>query len=299
MKTTSKRVQRTDGRQGRFYEIQHEDGTTGRYPSVTTILGAAIAKPALIAWSAKEERTAVSEAAADFYQETAGVAQLPRPMYLLGLEQRLGKTKAHLKALAKAAEIGTQAHAAVEWSLKLQRLGIAAGPRPPMVEGAELAFNAWQTWAQAVQLEPILIEQTIWSRTHEYAGTLDLVARLQAPALLAVLQQQGPVAPTLAAWLEGRDTVTAVIDLKTSKSIYAEASLQTAAYIRALQEMGHGPVDGGLIVRLPKVTSDPGFEVAIVPPARDLFPTFLAARQLWQWSYQQEQAYQARRAAVA
>jgi hypothetical protein len=45
---------------------------------------------------------------------------------------------------------------------------------------------------------------------------------------------------------------------------------------------------------LPKVGSDPGFEVAVVPPARELFPTFLAARQLWTWAYQQEQNYQAR-----
>jgi hypothetical protein len=242
MSPSKPRILRTDGRSGRFYDIPNDDGTTARYPSVTTILSAAIAKPALISWSAKEERTAVSEAAADFYAETVNTPQLPRPMYLLGLEQRLGKTKAHLKALAKAAEIGTQAHAAVEWSLKMQLLGIAAGPKPPMVEGAELAFRSWQTWAQQVELTPILVEQTIWSRTHEYAGTLDIVARLRAPALLALLQQQGPVVPTLAAWLEGRETVTSVIDLKTSKSIYAESSLQVAAYIRALQEMGHGPV---------------------------------------------------------
>lgn len=283
---------RTDSRSGRFYDITHSDGTTGRYPSVTTILSA-ISKPALIPWAAKEERLACMETAADLHAET-GMQQLPRSMYLLALDQRLGKTKAHLKALAKAAEIGTQAHAAVEWSLRLQQLGIAAGPKPPMVEGAELAFRSWQTWAQAVELEPVLVEQCVWSRTHEYAGTLDLVARLRASALLALLQQQGPVAPTLAAWLEGRDMVTAVIDLKTSKSIYAEHALQTAAYIRALQEMGHGPVDGGLIVRLPKAASDPGFEVAVVPPARELFPTFLAARQLWAWSYQQELAYRDR-----
>jgi hypothetical protein len=59
--------------------------------------------------------------------------------------------------------------------------------------------------------------------------------------------------------------------------------LQSVAYQRALSEMGHGRVDGGLIVRLPKVTTDPGFEVVVVPPARELFPAFLAARQLWAW----------------
>jgi hypothetical protein len=63
--------------------------------------------------------------------------------------------------------------------------------------------------------------------------------------------------------------------------------------------MGHGRVDGGLIVRLPKTAGDPGFEVAVVPPARALFPVFLAVRALWEWTYQQEVAYQARKRAVA
>lgn len=289
---------RTDSRSGRFYDITHSDGSTSRYPSVTTILGS-ISKPALVGWAAKEERLSCLETAADFYAETANTPQLPRPMYLLGLEQRLGKTKAHLKALQKAADIGTATHAAVEWALKAQLLGIAAGPRPPMVEGAELAFRSWQTWAQAVALEPLLIEQCIWSRTHEYAGTLDHVVRLNARALLGTLERQGAVSAALGDWLRERETVTACVDVKTGKSIYPESFLQTAAYIRALQEMGHGPVDGGLIVRLPKTAGDAPFEVAVVPPARELFPTFLAARQLWSWQYQEELAYQARRAAVA
>ena len=68
------RVTRTDGRSGRFYDIPNADGTTARYPSVTTILGA-IAKPALIGWAAKEERLAVTEAAADLYADTARAAR--------------------------------------------------------------------------------------------------------------------------------------------------------------------------------------------------------------------------------
>ena len=63
--------------------------------------------------------------------------------------------------------------------------------------------------------------------------------------------------------------------------------------------MGHGRVDGGLIVRLPKVTTDPGFEVVVVPPARELFPTFLAARQLWDWPSPKKKRIARRRKAVA
>jgi hypothetical protein len=87
------------------------------------------------------------------------------------------------------------------------------------------------------------------------------------------------------------------VDFKTGRSIYPEATLQAAAYITALKEMGHGRPDGGLIVRLPKVTTDPAFEVCVVPNARTLMPAFLAARALFDWTYQQELAYQARRSA--
>lgn len=296
---TKSKITRTTGRTGRFYDIPNDDGTTARYPSVTTILGSAIAKPALIAWSAKEERTAVVAAATALYADTAQLAQrMPESAYVLALEQRLGTTKAHLKALQQAAEIGSQCHALVEWSLK-RDLGQHVGPEPTVVDEALWGYMAFDDWRKAVSLQPLAIEQVVYSRTYAYAGTLDLVATLNPRALLTVLERQGAVEASLATWLTAQDTVTAVIDLKTSKSIYPESFLQTVAYQRAFAEMGHGAVDGGLILRLPKLVSDPGFEVAVAPPARELFPTFLACRTLFDWAFAQEQAYQASRKKVA
>lgn len=289
-KTAKARMLRADTSRGRFYHVPDPvTGDVAQFPSVTTILGA-INKPALVAWAAKEERLAVSEASADLYAELTGQPQLPRAMYQLALEQRLGKTKAHVKALQKASEIGTQCHAMIEWTLK-RDLGQYVGPEPAMVEAAQWAFMAWDDFRQAVSLTPHAIEQVVYSRTHRFAGTMDLLATLNTQALLGVLERQSPVEETLAAWLMARETAMAVVDFKTSKNIYAEGFLQAAAYQKALAEMGHGPVDGGLIVRLPKLTTDPGFEVAVVPPARQLFPTFLAARALWEWQYREEQAY--------
>ena len=292
---TAPRITRTTSRTGRFYDITNPaTGELRRYPSVTTILGA-INKPALVGWAAKEERTLVSTAAAELYIDTARLGQPLSPTaYLLALEQRLGKTKAHVKALAEAADIGTQAHAAIEHALRTA-LGRAVGPAPVLPEAALWAFMAFEDFARDVQLTPIAIEQVVYSHTHQYAGTLDLVATLKASALLTRLERQGPVDAALGTWLAQQDTVRAVVDFKTGKAIYGEASLQAVAYERALAEMGHGRVDGGLIVRLPKVTTDPEFEIAVVPPAKALYQTFLAVRQLWDWTYQQEQAYQARR----
>jgi ribosomal protein L17 len=272
-------------------------GESVRYPSVTTILGV-INKPALVPWAAKEERVATSEAAADLYADLHGAQQLPRAMYLLALEQRLGKTKAHTKALAKAAEIGSAIHGKIEWTLK-RALGLRVGAEPLLHDAALWGFMAFEDWAKAVRLQPQFIEQVVYSRTHQYAGTMDLCATLDAAALLGVLERQGAVDATLGDWLRARDSVTALIDFKSGKAVYGEALLQSCAYSRALAEMGHGRVDGGLIVRLPKVTSDPSFSVHVVPPARELFPVFLAAKALWQWSYNEDQAYRARRAEIA
>jgi hypothetical protein len=289
MPTASSRILRTDSKTGRFYHITDPvTGNVAQYPSVTTILNC-ISKPALVPWAAKAERELVSEAAAELYADLHGTPQLPRSMYQLALEQRLGKTKAHIKELTKAAEIGSAIHAAIEWQLKRQ-LGQRVGAEPMLSDEARWGLMAFEDWAKAVQLRPRAIEQTVWSRTHLYAGTLDLLADLNGPALLTLLERQGPVAATLGEWLRTRDAVTACVDFKSGRAVYPESFLQSCAYSRAVAEMGHGRVDGGLIVRLPKVTSDPAFQVVVVPPARDLFPVFLAARQLWEWSFQTEQA---------
>jgi hypothetical protein len=237
-----------------------------KLPSVTHVLQV-IGKPALIAWAANEERAACLGAAADLYLDVAQTPPMTRPVYLSTLEARIGKEKAHRKTLAKAGEIGSQAHALIEWDLR-RSLGQVVGPEPKVVDDAQWAFMAWQDWARAVDLKPLAIEQVVFSLTHEYAGTLDLLAAVNG--------------------------VTTVVDWKTGKAIYAEAHLQNAAYRTAINEMGHGPVSHGLIVRLPKVQTDPAFEVAESPALDELMPTFLHALGLWKWWWAQEQAARAK-----
>lgn len=248
---------RTDGKQGRFYTI---DGQ--QYASVTTILQA-ISKPALIGWAAKEERLMTIQAAADLYEDVHGTPKMSRPTYVTTLDARIGKVKAHTKLLAKASEIGSQAHALIEWNMR-QQLGQRVGPEPKIGDKALWAFMAFEEWQKSVTFKPILIEQTVFSATHGYAGTLDLLAEI-----------------------EGKQTV---VDFKTGKSIYGEAMLQNVAYQEALAEMDHQRAEAGLILRLPKVETDPNFEPVPVPPASELFPTFLHVKAVWEWWYAQEKA---------
>src|SRR5512139_2934377 len=256
---------RKDTAVGRFYTIDGAD-----LPSVTHILSC-ISKPALINWAANQERALVMDASADLYADVAGTPKMSRAAYLETLRARLGKEKAHRKALEKAAEIGSQAHALIEWNLR-QSLGQVVGPEPRVVDAAQWAFMAFDDWAKTVRLTPVYIEQTVFSRQHGYAGTMDLLALVNS-------------VPTL-------------VDFKTAKAIYPEAHLQNVAYQVALEEMGHTKAEAGCVVRLPKLDSDPAFEVAETPPVADLLPTFLAILEVWKWWHQGEVAYAERRKAA-
>lgn len=254
---------------GRFYDVDGE-----ALPSVTTILGA-INKPALVKWAENTATAAVTSAAADLYLDLQKAAPMSRAAYVASLQGRLGRQRQAERELAKAGEIGTQTHALIEWTLRRQ-LGQVVGPRPATTPPAEWAFMAFEDWAKQVALEPVLIEQVVFSTQHGYAGTMDLLARVN-----------------------GRVTL---VDWKTGKSIYAEAFLQNVAYQIALEEMGHGRAEAGLIVRLPKNETDPAFEVAAVPPVAELFPVFVAVKQVWQWHTAAEaasrKAWEAKRASA-
>lgn len=263
------------GQSSRFYETP--DGLL--YPSVTNILGC-IGKPALINWAAKTEREMVVEAAANLWEDVPLVGKkMSRPAYIATLTERIGKTKAHQKELAKAGEIGSQAHALIEWNLR-KELGQTVGPEPRIADKALWAFMAYEDWRKKSGLKPLAIEQTVWSTTHRYAGTMDVFGEVL---------------------IEPHGTCVAVLDWKTGKGIYDEALLQNAAYVQALIEMGHAkPPVYGVIVRLPKVETDPDFEVLPIAAHEQpaLFDAFLAVKRLWGWLQVREEAREAAKVRV-
>jgi hypothetical protein len=61
------------------------------------------------------------------------------------------------------------------------------------------------------QPEIIWSEHTVFSRTHKYAGTADVIARMKV----------------------GETLVPVVIDVKTSKAVYDDVALQLCAYAKA------------------------------------------------------------------
>lgn len=270
---------------GRFYRIEEVD-----YPSVTNILGV-IGKPALIAWSAKVERELCMEASASLYEDVAETPRMARSAWLTTLQLRMGQEKAHKKELEKAGEIGSQAHAMMEWTL-LKKMGREPGPCPAMSDKSTWAFMAWEDFAKMVNLKPLLIEQVIYSEMWGFAGTMDLYATVDLEGLVKWFEKNKPPVPAiLIDLLKTKKEATALLDWKTGKAIYSEAELQNAAYRQALREMKHGDPELGLIVRLPKVETDPNFEVKVCPDESKTFEMFLHAMRLWTWAQGKEEEW--------
>jgi len=251
---------RNDHASGRTYTLP--DRTT--VPSVTSILNV-VAKPFLVDWAAREERELVCGQAAKLH-----VVSIPSSAdsgaelrFYQRLKATLPEKHAHETIKNTAAGIGSNVHHLIEWTLRTE-MGIPAGAQP-VLEGtpAVRSFAAWEAWRKSISLRPVLIEQTVFSRTHGYAGTMDLLAELNLPALGRTL---------------------AILDWKTSKSLHPEYDLQTAAYRKAVTEMGHAPAGiPGVIVRLGK--TDGSFEVRTLSPfemARS-FDVFLHALALFRW----------------
>lgn len=261
----ARRVPRDDGygRSTRFYEVN------GRMlPSVTAILGA-VAKPALIGWAAKVERELVVRTAKVLWDELPTSPKMSAMAYEQTLQTRLGKEKAHRRAVEAAAKAGTDTHQLIEWNLR-KSLGQECGKQPTLTDESTLAFSAYESWRQGINLAPLMIEQTVWSMKYGYAGTMDLGG---------MIDHEGQRLHVVADW-------------KRTGRIYPEALLQNAAYVQAMIEMGHAePPVAGCIVRLPKKASDPTFEAKIIP-AEDqekLFKVFLAVLEIWSWLDSQEE----------
>jgi hypothetical protein len=249
-------VQRRDTDSGRFYDI---DGCT--YPSVTSILSA-ISKPALTAWSANVEREMVIAESWRLYRAAMKEKKfkVPSTQWALKLQDRLGKERANRKILRQASEIGSQAHAMIEWTLR-NMMCEKQGPSPSIGEKATWAFTQWLKWKDSVRLNPILIEKTVHSHAFGYAGTMDLLAEVNGEL--------------------------AVVDWKTGKAIYPEALLQNAAYREATREMGLGNPVKGIIVRLPKVDTDPEFETKDAGNEAENLTHFLNVKRVWEWTQAQ------------
>jgi hypothetical protein len=166
------------------------DANGHRVPGVTTILGDGIPKPALINWAA----SATADYAVDHWDELAELDPSARLKTLQG---------ARYEKSDKAKKRGTEVHTYAERLVKGEKVqGI-----PDELRGH---VEAYVRFLDAFDVEPVLVEATVFSVQYGYAGTLDLVADLT---------------------VDSRERKRMLLDVKTNeKGIFAEAALQLAAY---------------------------------------------------------------------
>ena len=239
--------------EARFYTI---NGVT--YPSVTTIL-CVINKPALGPWYAKMERErftdAVFKAALDLEERNQRLS--PEGLVKMVLKMVEG-SKAGDVEKQRAADIGTAAHALIEWHTRVL-LGEDPGPEPRVPDAAMLAVESWKDWCKRVGFKPVWVERVVYHPREGYAGTAD--------------------------WLAYVEDIPTLGDIKTGKAIYQESWLQNRAYWSAWDAMPGSAmfpiIRQGMILRLPKSLADPTFEAQVVPETS--LEDFLACKRLWEW----------------
>ena len=128
-----------------------------------------------------------------------------------------------------AASIGTHVHHFAEAHMKYL---MGEGEKPGEPKHAEVwnGAAAFLRWIKQIEVKPMFIERKLYSRTHNYAGTTDLIGVIGG--------------------------VQYVIDYKTSKDIYDEYRMQLSAYVQAWEEE-NGARLRRMIIIFPKDGGEP------------------------------------------
>lgn len=153
----------------------------------------------------------------------------------------------------EAAEHGTEVHALIEAHLR-RLMGEAVELESEPSEGALDGYQRWCDWYATVDLVPLAIEGRVYSATHGYAGTFDLLAYLNG--------------------------VLTLIDWKTCADCWPAHKLQSYAYRGALVEAGL-PLASGCVVCIPKDGSQ--VKATSVPWSDAGWQAFLGVRQALAW----------------
>ncbi|MGN6245147.1 MAG: hypothetical protein ACTHQ3_15955 [Motilibacteraceae bacterium] len=211
----------------KFSEASHRYWLDGKpVPGVTTILGV-LDKKALPKWAAGEVATYVADHP-DGVETLRGMGRGPMIAALKGIPWQKRDDAGHR---------GNVLHDYAEQLLKGQQIDVA----DEHVAVMESALDFMADW----HIEPLLIEAPVASREHQWAGTLDLIARYRRPDTGA----RG----------------VAIFDWKSGKAIYPEFAWQLGAY-------GHAEFTGLDGDEQPLPATDAAFGVQIRADGYDVHP---------------------------
>lgn len=121
-------------------------------------------------------------------------------------------------------------------------------------------MEAFKDWLGNNHVEIVESEKTLYSEKYGYAGTADLIVKINGSG-------------------------TYVVDTKTGKDIYPEVALQLSAYKQALEENGT-KIDGMAALLLETGADDKPTGKYKFATQQDYFEEFLACKKLWEWMNQ-------------
>ena len=184
-----------------------------------------------------------------FYPSVTTILQVINKPALLGWYAKLGKEEAE-RVKQESADFGKTVHELIRVVLDG---GTVDYDKTDEVVGG--CLRSFEEWVRLVEFQPLLTEQTVHSKTHQFAGTLDAFGLVYGTPCL--------------------------IDWKTSSGVYDEMKLQVAAYDVAIKEMALAQPTMHLIVRFDKKTKRCHPQAVTVDDT--VFGAFLNAKHLWTW----------------
>lgn len=246
-------VRRDNGRNHWYIDLDTDE----RLPGVTSILDSGLPKKALINWSGN----ATAEYAIDNWDD---LAKLPP-------SERLKKLKGgRYESKDKAANRGTQVHKMGE--------RLIAGEEVVVPELIRPYVDSYVRFMDEFQLRARHIEALVYSETHRYVGTLDILGDILLPDM-----------PEYAHLPRDEDgfVCDCLIDAKTNRSgIFGETALQLAGY-RYAEWMQPDPHDPDTAFEMPAVTwtgavwiRPDGYSLVPVEADEDEHRSLLYARQV-------------------
>lgn len=162
-----------------FYQIANDEKWL---PGVTTVLGAAIPKPALLPWSLKMM--------GDNVREYLTARPENKPFTKDEIENLVKEAKNIYKKVASdAANIGTRAHKAIDDIIK--------GVKPTVDEDIKPCVGAFEEWKKSSDLRIELGDTKIASKLFGFGGSLDMLAFRGNDAVLIDLKTSKGIWPEM------------------------------------------------------------------------------------------------------
>lgn len=203
-------------------------------PSITTIIGGGVPKPALVKWGPKM----VANCVIDQWDEVVAQKDAPRASREKWLKE------APQRYTDSRGKRGDEVHAWAEWYGAGQ-----VGPEPFVPETAQPALMGLKMFLNDWKPEYVHVEKTVVNKRFGYAGTFDFICYLNIAKVGRVL---------------------VLGDYKTSKGVYPEVGLQLAA-VRFAEVMLELQEDG-TYVEAPVPVVDMCVEVHIMDDDYDVIP---------------------------